>query len=92
MTAISSHPTILAIGTAIPHSRFTQEETFHLCGYTSERARKIFLNSGIDSRCFYFEGDPSCGDNSDQSNQRFLRGSSSHRQLSGKCLHDAEGY
>jgi predicted naringenin-chalcone synthase len=74
MNTISSHPTILAIGTATPHSRFTQEETFHLCGYTSERARKIFLNSGIDSRCFYFEGDPSCCENSDQSNQRFLRG------------------
>jgi predicted naringenin-chalcone synthase len=74
MTTISSHPTILAIGTAAPSSRFTQEETYDLCGYTSERVRKIFLNSGIDSRCFYFEGDPSCCENSDQSNQRFLRG------------------
>jgi len=90
MNTISTHPTILAIGTATPYSRFTQEETFHLCGYTSERDRKIFLNSGIDTRCFYFEGDPSCGENSDQSNQRFLRGAlHTGARAIGNCLANA---
>jgi hypothetical protein len=41
-------PTILATGTAVPSLRLKQEETFELCGYKSERSRKIFLNSDID--------------------------------------------
>jgi predicted naringenin-chalcone synthase len=49
-------PTILSCETALPPRRFTQEETFHLLGYTSPLIRKIFLASGIDSR--YFWADP----------------------------------
>jgi alkylresorcinol/alkylpyrone synthase/polyketide synthase Type III len=90
MTTISTHPTILAVGTAVPSSQFTQQEAFHLCGYTSERAHKIFLNSGIDTRCFYFESSPNRFEDSDQSNQRFLKGAmDTGVRAIGNCLANA---
>lgn len=69
-----SHPRILGIGTANPPVRLTQEQTFHAAGYHGERLRKIFLNSGIDHRHFYLEGPLNREENSDQLNQRYLRG------------------
>jgi predicted naringenin-chalcone synthase len=74
MTPSSVGPRIRSIGTATPHSRFTQEETFHLSGYTNARIRKIFLNSDIDYRHFYFEGAPNRFEDSTQLNERFLKG------------------
>jgi hypothetical protein len=47
---------ILAIGTAHPPVRLTQEQSFHAAGYESEGIRKIFLNSDIDYRHFCLEG------------------------------------
>ncbi len=43
-------PKILAVGTANPPNRFTQEEVLALSGYTDERRRGFFLNSGIEGR------------------------------------------
>ncbi|HWY59715.1 MAG TPA: hypothetical protein VNZ03_34955, partial [Terriglobales bacterium] len=69
-----SNPRIVAIGTANPPLRLTQEQSFHAAGYQIERVRKMFLNSDIDFRHFCLEGDFSRGESSDQLNQRYLRG------------------
>lgn len=69
-----NNPTIRGIGTATPQSRFTQEEAFQLSGYTDDRVRGIFLNSGIDHRHFYIKGEPNRFEDSDQLNDRFLKG------------------
>ena len=46
---------MLGIGTANPSHRLTQEQSFHAAGYQGERIRKIFLNSDIDYRQFYWK-------------------------------------
>ncbi len=50
-----SMPRILAVGTANPPNRFTQEEVLALAGYTDERRRGFFLNSGIEGRYLAIE-------------------------------------
>src|SRR3974377_2451836 len=45
-----SMPQIIAVGSANPPNRFTQDEMLALAGYTDERRRAFFLNSGIDGR------------------------------------------
>lgn len=67
-------PQILGIGTANPPIRLTQEQSFHAAGYESERIRKIFLNSDIEYRHFFFGGTPNLEETSDQQNQRYLSG------------------
>jgi len=69
-----SNAHILGIGTANPPIRLTQEQSFYATGYESERIRRIFLNSDIEYRHFYFGGTPNLEENSDQQNQRFLSG------------------
>ena len=64
------NPQILSLGTANPPSRFTQQQCFEATGYKGERIRKIFLNSDIEFRHFYFEGSPNLDEDSDQRNQR----------------------
>jgi hypothetical protein len=49
---------ILAIGRATPAYRVSQEESFRLSRYERDAARRVFLNSGIDFRHFYFEQEP----------------------------------
>lgn len=48
-------PRILAVGTANPPNRFTQEEVLALAGYTDERRRGFFLHSGIEGRYLAIE-------------------------------------
>lgn len=69
-----SYPRILGIGTATPPICLTQEQSFHAAGYETERIRKIFANSDIEYRHFYFGGTPNLQENSDQQNQRYLSG------------------
>jgi polyketide synthase Type III len=69
------NPRILGIGTANPPIRLTQEQSFYAAGYESERIRKIFLNSDIEYRHFYFGGTPNLQETSDQQNERYLSGS-----------------
>jgi predicted naringenin-chalcone synthase len=69
-----SYPRILGIGTATPPIRLTQEQSFHAAGYQTERIRKIFANSDIEYRHFYFGGTPNLEENSDQQNQRYVSG------------------
>jgi hypothetical protein len=84
-------PHILAIGTANPLQRFTQEEVFRMAGYSSQRILEIFLNSDIDSRCLYI--DPrhfSRNETPDQLNQRYLRGAMETGCLAvQRCLESA---
>jgi predicted naringenin-chalcone synthase len=70
-----TYPRILGIGTANPPIRLTQEQSFHATGYESERIRKIFLNSDIEYRHFYFGRIPNLDETSDQQNERYLSGS-----------------
>jgi predicted naringenin-chalcone synthase len=69
-----NYPRILGIGTANPPIRLTQEQSFYAAGYESERIRRIFLNSDIEYRHFYFGGIPNREESSDQLNQRYLSG------------------
>src|SRR6201984_1992107 len=69
-----SNARIIGIGTANPALRLTQEQSFDVAGYQSDRIRKMFLNSDIDYRHFYLEGDSNRDESSDQLNQRYLRG------------------
>lgn len=69
------HSQIIGMGTATPPIRLTQEQSFQAAGYRSERIRKIFLNSDIDYRHFYFGGTPNIEETSDQQNARYLSGS-----------------
>jgi predicted naringenin-chalcone synthase len=48
-------PRILAVATAHPPHRFTQEEVLAWAGYRDERRRGFFLNSGIEGRYLAIE-------------------------------------
>ncbi|MFQ5816702.1 MAG: type III polyketide synthase [Terriglobia bacterium] len=53
--SVPDGPRLLAVATASPPRRFTQEETYQLAGYKSRRIHDIFLNSDIDYRYLYLE-------------------------------------
>lgn len=72
--ATVNFPQILGIRTANLAIRLTQEQSFSAAGHRRERIRKIFLNSDIQYRRFYFEGAPNREETSDQMNQRYLSG------------------
>jgi polyketide synthase Type III len=65
---------IIAIGTANPPLRLTQQESFRMAGYKSERIRQIFQHCDIDYRHFYLEGELNRHESSDELNERYLRG------------------
>ena len=65
---------ILAIGRATPSLRVTQEQSFQYSGYQGDGIRRLFLNTGIDFRHFYFENAPHLDEDSDELNRRYLHG------------------
>jgi len=65
---------IVSIGRATPALRVTQEQSLEYAGYTSDRIRRIFLNTGIAYRHFYFETPPRPDETSDELNRRYLDG------------------
>lgn len=70
-----SDPRILAVGTANPPWRYTQEQVYRLAGYQSSRIRDIFLNSDIDHRYLYLDASNFSPDETpDELNARYLRG------------------
>lgn len=69
-----NQPPIIGIGTANPALRLSQEQSFCVTGYKSDRIRKIFLNGDIDFRHFYVEGTFNRNESSDELNQRYLSG------------------
>jgi polyketide synthase Type III len=68
-------PRILAIGTAVPARRFTQEELVDLFGYRDGLRRLFFLNSGIDSRHIYTGLSDPRPETIDEMTARFAEGS-----------------
>jgi 3,5-dihydroxyphenylacetyl-CoA synthase len=69
------NPRIRAFGCANPVPRLTQEETFRMLGYNSQRILKIFLNSGIDFRHFYLDPENfNRFETPGELNQRYLQG------------------
>jgi 3,5-dihydroxyphenylacetyl-CoA synthase len=69
------NPRIRAFGSATPVPRLTQEETFRMLGYSSQRILEIFLNSGIDFRHFYLDpANFNRFETPDELNKRYLQG------------------
>ncbi len=89
----ASTPRIVAIGTANPPHRFTQEEAFHMAGYSSQRIFEIFQNSDIAYRHFYVDpANLNREETPDELNQRYLRGAmDTGCRAVHKCL-DPRGY
>jgi alkylresorcinol/alkylpyrone synthase len=52
----------------------SQAESFRISRYEHDGVRRVFLNSGIDFRHFYFEQEPRLDETSDELNARYLRG------------------
>lgn len=70
-----TNPRIVAIGVANPPHRFTQEQTFRMAGYSSQRILEIFLNSDIDFRHFYVDPQNiNRHETPDELNQRYTQG------------------
>ncbi|MBZ5561369.1 MAG: type III polyketide synthase [Acidobacteriia bacterium] len=70
-----AHPRILALGTANPPHRFTQEQIFRMAGYHSQRILEVFQNSDIDYRHLYVDPQhPRNDETPDELNARYLRG------------------
>jgi predicted naringenin-chalcone synthase len=73
-------PAILALGTSLPSSRYSQEEIYTMaCAYSeiyrNPRVRQLFMNSDIDYRHLYVNRDEVNGpETSDQLHERFRRG------------------
>lgn len=66
---------IVAVGTATPPHRFTQEEAYRMAGYDSQRILEIFLNSDIETRHFYVDPEHvNRFETPDELNERYLRG------------------
>ena len=86
-----TNPRVLAIGTANPPHRFTQEEVYRLAGYKNRRILDIFLNSDIDYRHLYLDPENFNRDETpDQLNARFLRGAMEIGYLATRrCLNAA---
>lgn len=85
-------PTILSCATAVPPRRFTQEETFHLLGYSSPRVRQIFLNSDIDFRHFWADPNTFTPDETpDQLHARYREGAMHLACLAAKSAFEAAG-
>ena len=68
-------PRIVAIGTAVPARRFTQEELADLFGYSDGLRRSFFLNSGIDARHLYITAADPRRETIDEMSARFAEGS-----------------
>ena len=73
--AKAGNPRIRGFGSANPFPCFTQEETFRMLGYSSQRILKMFLSSGIEFRRFYLDPENfNRFETPDELNQRYLQG------------------
>src|SRR5712692_11795607 len=69
-------PRILAVGTAVPPTSFTQDELVDIFGYADPLRRSFFLRSGIERRHFFVDATQVRPDEDvDQLAARFERGS-----------------
>src|SRR5262245_10377980 len=73
---VMATPRILAVGTAVPSTRFDQAELLAVAGYDDPQRRGFFLRSGIDGRHLYTDGPrPRADENVDELTARFQEGS-----------------
>jgi len=68
-------PRIVAIGTAVPDRRFTQQELADLFGYRDDLRRRFFFNSDIDGRHVYITRSDPRAETVDELSARFAEGS-----------------
>ncbi len=69
-------PRILAVGTAVPPTRFDQATLLALAGYEGPPRRRFFLRSGIEGRHLYMDAArPRTDENVDELTARFQDGS-----------------
>jgi len=69
-------PRILAVGTAVPPTSFTQDELVDIFGYADPLRRSLFLRSGIERRHFFVDAAQARPDEDvDQLAARFEAGS-----------------
>ena len=68
-------PRIVAIGTAVPDRRFSQEELVELFGYQDGLRRRFFFNSNIDARHLYLPQTDLRPETIDEMSARFAEGS-----------------
>ena len=77
---MNSMPAVLAIGTANPDRRYSQEEIYNLLArhsgfYRTDRVRHIFMTSDIDFRHLFFDSESFHADETpDELHERFARG------------------
>lgn len=83
-----NQPRIVALGTATPSRSFTQEEVLQLVGYTQPVARKIFRNSGVETRHFFIEPEARVPHETlDELQERYRRGAVQLAcEAAGNCL------
>ncbi len=67
-------PRILAVGTAVPDRRFTQDRVVGLFGYTDPLRTSFFLNSGIEGRHLYLTAPAPRPESVDELAARFREG------------------
>ena len=84
-------PSILSIGAVVPALQVSQEDSFRLSGYVDESIHRIFLNSGVDHRHFFFEHEPRTDETSDELNERYLRGALHIGYRAAQACLDAAG-
>jgi hypothetical protein len=65
---------ILAVGTAVPATRFEQAELLALAGYQDALRRNFFLRSGIEGRHLYLDGGRPPHETVDELTARFRTG------------------
>jgi 3,5-dihydroxyphenylacetyl-CoA synthase len=90
----TSSPAILAIGTATPERRYTQQQLYDVLRervpfYRSDTVRRIFLDSGIAYRHFFFDLETlDLEESRDGLHDRFRRGSLTiGAEAARRCLH-----
>jgi predicted naringenin-chalcone synthase len=86
-------PKVVAVRTAVPEHRFTQDELLALVGYDDTRRRGFFARSDIESRALYidparFQPDESA----DELNDRFQRGALELGERAARRALDAAGW
>ena len=70
------NPRILAVGTAVPTTRFDQSDLLAVAGYDDPQRRGFFLRSGIEGRHLYMDAArPRADESVDELTARFQEGS-----------------
>ena len=87
-----STPRILAVGTAVPPTRFDQAQLLTLAGYNDPQRRGFFLHSGIEGRHLYMDpARPRADEDVDELTARFQEGSVAlATQAVRACLEQAD--